>query len=111
MDAKDKALELLQAYYDYEFDGELQPDYSSGSDEVYGLMYTTADDSEGVEHEIQASVDLSDSSILYYVDNELVEKIRFNSLEDLVDRELADFAETPDYVFDYYYEELLKYID
>lgn len=109
--ARQKALDLLAAYMNYEFGIDPTPDYAANGDEVYGLMYTTVDGSDGVEHEVQASVNLTDPSMLYYVDNKLVDTIKYESLEDLIDKELSDFASDPEVIFDYYYGQVAKYVD
>lgn len=107
-----EAIDLLNAYYEVEFNDDIEyPLDYYGDHLVYGIMYTTVDGSDEDEHEVQVSVDLTNSEMLYYVDNELVYTDRYKDLRELIDKELFDFEENADQVFDYYYDKCARFVD
>ena len=91
MDYLNKSIELIEEYLSDEF-GD---DYDISADDLneVGLMYTTDGDNEEVE--LQVYVDLLHPSIKYCVrgynsaDYEVRHEDKYNSLKDLIDRELV----------------------
>jgi len=108
-----EAIDLITAYYEVEFgeDVDYPNEYSSGSDNVYPLMYTSVDGSDGYEHDIQVSADLDASEMVYYVDNAIVYRQRYKNLREMIDKELFDFEENADQIFDYYYGKCIRFVD
>lgn len=99
-DSKDlqHAIDLINEYLNYEFHDQYYDEYDdpesydgeiSANDDLHnvGLMYTTTEDGE---HELQVSVDLINAEMLYYVDDKLVHKDRYNNTSDLSSKELQN---------------------
>ena len=77
-----RALELIEEYSDREF-GDGGPDFSDLT--KIGLAYTTTEDEQ---HEIQVNADLVHFSVTQLVDDVVVERREYDSLEALIENEL-----------------------
>jgi hypothetical protein len=84
-----KAKELISEYYYTEFEDEEGVADDCDLKNV-SLAYTTIDDNEDKEHEIQVDADLENFAINQYIDNKLFKTWKYDSLEDLVEMELTD---------------------
>ena len=85
----EEALELIADYLEREFGdhvrvSELENMVRSGK--PIGIAYTETEDEE---HEIQVYVNLANYSIDTYLDGQFADSVDYNSLDDLIDNELA----------------------
>ena len=92
------AIELIEAYYEEEFGDRSSVDHNKLYD--VGIAFTSFEcDPERFGdcdmHEIQVSVNLVDPAIIFYVDNVVVHRDNFESVDALIDAELSwlDFNE------------------
>ena len=99
-----RALDLINAYYEYEFDDD--PNSLTPDDDLsyIGLVYTTTGNGG---HDIQVTVDLYNFDINYEVDGQLVYTEHYDSLADLIDAELSDIV-GPE-TFGWYYNKCCEY--
>lgn len=93
-----QAINLINEYLNYEFHDQYFGEYDdlepfdgeiSANDDLHdiGLMYTTTEDGK---HDLQVSVDLINAEMLYYVDDQLVHKDRYNNTSDLIFKQLEN---------------------
>ncbi len=78
-----QAKELIDEYCREEFERDEGADYEDLTN--VGVAYTTTEDGE---HEIQASIDLVNNKIETYVDNVIVRTVQYDTLGELIDKEL-----------------------
>ena len=94
----DSAIEYISKYVAKEFD----LDESSSAPENFkhvSLGYTELGDN--AEYAFQVEADLEDYAVRYYIDNELVREDKYNTLAELIERELSSLE------FDYFVNHLL----
>lgn len=84
-----KAKELISEYYYTEFDDDEGIADDCDLKNV-SLAYTTIDDNEDKEHEIQVNADLENFAINQYIDDKLFKTWKHDSLKELVEFELTD---------------------
>lgn len=86
-DTLKKAFALLDKYNHEEFGYEGPGKYEDLTN--IGLAFTTTEDDK---HEIQAIVNLEKFTLERYVDNRLIEKKQYNSLDDIIQNELESIS-------------------
>lgn len=101
-----QAIDFLNAYGESEFEHICIDENTDLSD--VGLMYTTAGDNG--EHEVQASADLKNCTLKYYVDGNLEGQDDFGSLSEMIDLlSSTDVALVG--IFDWLYGKCCDFID
>lgn len=82
------AKDLIKDFCMREYDKEADFSELSKADIAYTDLIDEAEGADGIEHEVQASVDLINNAMVVSIDGNEISRTTYDSLEELIEKEL-----------------------